>query len=300
MERLFSSLLSGSGKGTAFVEIGRPWNAVTVSFLTLLGSMLAVSAVPSLFYISVGMVVTFIVYMAASGLNDVYDFDVDRINMPFRPLQRGKVLRRSVLIFSSVLYSVALIVSLLVSFYYFLAVFLMAFISMTYSLPPFAAKDRPVVGNFVLSFNMIFTSLYAGYVLVTQELFPTSGFFVFVFLLLFSFLFINMTKDFKDIVGDKIFKKRTTVLTYGNLVVLFTLIGAALLEVTIIMFDALYINNIFFVLMGSIAPLGIAVSELMLLFNFSARRGEAVWSVVRVLLLFLILLMIVSVHLSFS
>ena len=86
MERLFSRM--GKNKAMNFLILGRFWNATLPWLFSILGVKTASGKIPDVPSVLVLLIVISLIYMGCAGLNDVYDVRADRINMPYRPIQR--------------------------------------------------------------------------------------------------------------------------------------------------------------------------------------------------------------------
>ncbi len=291
MERFFANiLLKRGGMLAAFIELGRPWNGVIVALLTIVGAMLAIQAVPPAFFIMVGALATFIVYTAATILNDVYDIEPDKINMPYRPLERGSIAKSTAIRMSFFLYIIAILGSFAVSPVYFVSILVMSLVSVTYSLPPFSAKDRGFLGNIVLGVSMIFTSMYAGYALVTNSMVPSYEFLIVLSLFTASFCLISVLKDLKDIYGDRINKKLTFAVRHDkNISVLVSFVGTAILFYTMYLIDLYFIRTALFLYTSFAIVMLLVILELVSYKKFSIEMGEKTWAFARIILMFLAL-----------
>ena len=96
MERLFSKIMKKS-KITSFIELGRPWNGIAVMLFSILGMLLSGEIMPNFWFVL--PLVVLLIYSGSSALNDLFDIKVDSINMPFRPLERGSLKIKDVIIF---------------------------------------------------------------------------------------------------------------------------------------------------------------------------------------------------------
>lgn len=288
MERFFSGVFKSGGSIAAMIELGRPWNGIIVALLTVIGSMMALQAIPVASFILIGGVLTLIIYMAATILNDIYDVEPDKINMPYRPLERNAIKRSTALNACIFLYGLSVIISILVSFNYFIAILLMSVISLFYSLPPFSAKDKGIWGNIVLSVSMIFTSMYAGFVLVTNSLIPSYEFLITISLFTLSFCLISVLKDFKDIYGDKLNRKFTFVVRYDkNISIVVSIIGTILLLCTVYLMNLYFIKMMSFIYISFIIILFLFILEIMTYKKFSIELGEKTWAYTRIIVMFL-------------
>jgi len=215
MERLFASLFKGRGIFFAFLEVGRPWNGTIAWLFSVLGASLVLGTPPTLATIFIMFIVTLLVYMGGSSLNDAFDTDVDSINMPYRPIERGDLTVKNVIYFSLALYLIALVFSAFQSFLYFLTAIFMIITTLIYSSPPLSLKNRGILGNFGLAVGTVFATSYSGAVLVTNNPFVKLNFLVPIISLTMFFTFFCIMKEFKDYKGDNVGKKKTLVITHG-------------------------------------------------------------------------------------
>ncbi|HEU12497.1 MAG TPA: geranylgeranylglycerol-phosphate geranylgeranyltransferase, partial [Euryarchaeota archaeon] len=93
-----------------WIEIIRPLNGF-MSSLTVIVVAVAVKNY-NLYYIILGMLVTFLTTSGGNVINDYYDAEVDRINHPERPIPSGRIKRESALIYSAFIFSVSIFISI--------------------------------------------------------------------------------------------------------------------------------------------------------------------------------------------
>jgi 4-hydroxybenzoate polyprenyltransferase len=288
MERLFSKILS-KNKITSFIDLVRPWNSATVALISLLGIKLAGDYLPNLWFIL--PLIVFIIYNGSTALNDIFDIRVDTINMPFRPLERGSLKVKSVINFCIFSYILGNLIALLVSFQFFLSILLMSLSGILYSMPPISLKDRGILGNFDLGFASAFTTLYAGYVISTNSLIISYNILTSMIVLTILFTFFSILKDFKDLKGDKIHKKRTIANTYGiRSASKINIIGTLLFfPITIITFYYLNIQSLLFIITSFSLFIALLLVELKVLKSPTQQTGEKAWGLGRFIFLIFIL-----------
>jgi 4-hydroxybenzoate polyprenyltransferase len=288
MERFFSRLLR-KGKKTSFIELSRPWNSISVTLFSILGMILTGGSIPNFWFVL--PIIVLLIYSGSSALNDVFDIKVDSINMPFRPLERGSLKVKDVLFFCIIMYSLGNIIALSISLQFFLSILLMSVSSILYSLPPISLKDRGFIGNLNLAFASAFTTLYSGYVFLTNNLVLTYSLFIQATSLTFLFAFFSILKDFKDLGGDKIHNKKTIVIKYGmKNASIINIIGTLIFfPITIATFYYLNFQNLLFILLSSILFIAILIPEIKIYKNPTQKTGENSWSLGRFIFLFLII-----------
>ena len=294
MERFFSKILKRS-KVTAFIELGRPWNAIIVAIFAIIGCLLAGSQVFWIFLIAA--IVSFLIYIAGVSLNDVCDMDVDFINMPYRPLERFQLTVKEALYFIFFSYLIAIVISLFVSILYFLTALLMIFVTYVYSAPPFSLNKKGIIGNFILAFGSVFTTAYSGYVLATGSLNISIQVLIPLTSLTFFFAFFTIIKDFKDAFGDSMRRKRTLVVKWGTRKTsLINIVGTLIFfPITIFMFYSLF-QNILFAILSSVLFILLLFFEIKIFNKPSQDIGEKYWGLSRIVMLLFTILLVSSFY----
>lgn len=289
MERFFSKLLE-KNKITSLLELGRPWNSLSVIILSILGFVLSSTTVNFL-PILILTVVVFLIYNGSSALNDLFDMKVDSINMPFRPLERGSIKVKDVIIFCSACYLLGNALALYVSVNFFLSILLMSIVSIAYSAPPVSLKDRVFLGNISLGFISMFTTIYAGFVLSTNTLIITNQILLQSVALTLLFSFFSILKDFKDMGGDDIHGKKTIVTKYGvKNASRLNMIGTVIFyPVTILTFYHMSFQNLSFIILSGILFIALMIPEIKVYKNPTKKTGEISWSFGRITFLFFLL-----------
>ena len=169
----------------------------------------------------------------------------------------------------------------------------MSILSIIYSVPPFEIKNKGLFGNLLLGIDMIFTSMYAGYVISANSLIPNIEFLITLSLFTVSFILIDITKDFKDVSGDSVHGKKTPVIKYSkNLLISFIIIGTFMLFFTTILFNIYYFQNMTFLLISFIIFILMITIDMMLFKRTTAKFGESAWGYTRILFLILIINML--------
>lgn len=149
---------------------------------------------------------------ASNTLNQVTDIETDRISKPYRPLVRGNIPIRKALIISVILYTLAILISIFINPVFSSLVILIAFFSITYSIPP-RFKD-------LLFVNQLWIAIPRGLfgILASWSVFgnPFSPLPLVIGLISMCFLIGgSITKDIVDNDADKKTGTRTLINTYG-------------------------------------------------------------------------------------
>jgi geranylgeranylglycerol-phosphate geranylgeranyltransferase len=192
----------------AFLEITRPHNCFLAGLVGLLGSIVAAGHFPDL---KISVLVFLVVTLGCSGgntINDYFDYEIDRINRPERPLPRGAMTRKAAFWYALLLFALGLGLAALVNLYAFVLA-LAAYTAMF--LYAWKLKPMPFVGNLVVASLTGATPLYGA--VAVGEL-GLAG-----YLALCAFL-VNVAreviKDIEDVEGDLAKGARTLPIIWGK------------------------------------------------------------------------------------
>jgi len=214
MERFFSKTLTKFGRIGQYIELGRPWNGVLMGLLAIFGhslvSPLEINSTVLLFSVYT------LAYMSATSLNDIYDENVDKINMPYRPLQRNAISKNNAYMFAVVVALISFLLSLLLSYQISFLLIIFYILGVIYSVPPMLASRRGALSQINLSLASVTLPLYSGLVFSKMSYILSSTEVLIVLFMTTLALFMFISKDFKDIKGDKSSKKKTIVLIVGE------------------------------------------------------------------------------------
>ena len=115
------------GKLKFYIEIVRPVNLI-ITFLVVYVS--GIICIGDIFFSMILILAGFTAALTAAGgnvINDIYDYKVDRINRPLRPLPLGKILKSEATIFYIILVCSSIISSFFISL---TALFIVLFINL--------------------------------------------------------------------------------------------------------------------------------------------------------------------------
>ncbi len=149
---------------------------------------------------------------ASNTLNQVTDIKTDKISKPYRPLVRGNIPVRKALIISIILYSLAIFISLFINPMFSFLVLLIAFFSITYSIPP-RFKDLLFVNQLWIAIPRGLLGILASWSVFGSPINPLP---LVIGLIAMCFLVGgSITKDIVDNDADKKTGTRTLVNTFG-------------------------------------------------------------------------------------
>jgi len=192
----------------AFIEITRPHNCVLAGIVGLLGAIVAVGHFPSPEKALLAFLVVTLGCAGGNTINDYFDYEIDRINRPNRPLPRGAMSRKTALIYSLALMGLGLVFSIMINLYAFVLA-LIAYTAML--LYAWKLKPMPFIGNLVVAGLTGATPLYgaiavgeiglAGYLAVCAFLVNVAR---------------EVIKDIEDVEGDLSKGAKTLPIIWGK------------------------------------------------------------------------------------
>ena len=192
----------------AFIEITRPHNCILAGVVGLLGAIVAAGHFPSPEKAILAFLVVTLGCAGGNTINDYFDYEIDKINRPSRPLPRGAMSRKTALWYSLALMAVGLFLALLINIYAFVLAFI-AYTAMV--LYAWKLKPLPFVGNLVVAGLTGATPLYGA---IAVGKIGLAG-----YLALCAFL-VNVArevvKDIEDVEGDISKGARTLPIVWGK------------------------------------------------------------------------------------
>lgn len=147
-------------------------------------------------------------FSGAYILNDYFDYELDKINAPHRPLPSHKIKKKEALKMAIICFTFGITLSIGINMLcLWLSVVIVTF-SILYS---FIFKKMGLLGNIIWALTSSCLFIYFG--LSVNRLFP------FRYITFFSFLFIlsrEILLDIRDIEGDRIIGRKTIPVLFGK------------------------------------------------------------------------------------
>ena len=192
----------------AFIEITRPHNCALAGIVGLLGSIVAAGHFPEPEKALLVFLVVALGCSAGNTINDYFDYEIDRINRPERPLPRGAMSRKTAFWYAMALFAIGLILASLIN----VQAFLLAVLAYTAMfLYAWKLKPLPFIGNIVVAALTGATPLYGA---IAVGKIGLAG-----YLALCAFL-VNVAreviKDIEDVEGDLAKGARTLPIVIGK------------------------------------------------------------------------------------
>jgi geranylgeranylglycerol-phosphate geranylgeranyltransferase len=205
-------------KISGLLKLMRPLNCLVMGFAILVGVLLATAGSSSLNWLNLlfGGTTSFTLTAAAMVINDYYDYDIDKINEPNRPIPSGAVSKNAALIETGVLTVIGLVAAYAISLYCLIFAFAAWVIMALYST---VGKRSGLAGNFLVSACVAAPFLYGSLIALDT---------ITVNVLLFaSMAFLSNTgreiaKGIVDVQGDRSYHIKTMAVRFGEKTAAFT------------------------------------------------------------------------------
>lgn len=146
-------------KIAGFIQIFRPELPFAAGVCVILGEWIALGKFPSVGQMLLGFVSVFFISGSALVLNDYFDLEVDKVNMPERPLPSGMLSPSDALYLTGFAILAGLIASLLISITAFVASAIACVVGILYN---WKFKEAGLLGNLMVSSCVAFTFLFGG------------------------------------------------------------------------------------------------------------------------------------------
>ena len=223
-----------------YIEILRPGNAMMGAIAIIL-----IAIIDRSFNIPIILAMLAVFFETAAGnvINDYFDYNIDKINKPERPIPSGRISLKAGRNYGYLLFLLGTVcgfaISLMTGNWIPFGIVLIADVILY--LYAYRLKTTPLLGNLTVAFMTGFGFVFGGFCLNNPTIITTSiylGFFAFVMTTA-----SEIVKDIEDMEGDKAEGAKTLPILYGEK------IPAALAFVLIILDCALcpllYYNGIF-------------------------------------------------------
>jgi 4-hydroxybenzoate polyprenyltransferase len=164
-----------------------------------------------------GAMTLVIVNAASNTLNQVYDYDIDKINKPYRPLPRKVVTRDEALSITWLLYIVTIWRITMLNRVFATLVLIIMLVTIFYSIPPLRFKQRFLLSNISIAFARGLLGFVAAWSIFDHTIHPLEEPTPWAIGLLFGIYLMGAvtTKDFTDIEGDKKYGMNTLPIILG-------------------------------------------------------------------------------------
>ena len=223
-----------------YIEILRPGNAMMGAIAIIL-----VAIIDRSFNIPVILAMLAVFFETAAGnvINDYFDYNIDLINKPERPIPSGRISLKAGRNYGYLLFLLGtlcgFLISLMTGNWIPFGIVLLA--DVVLYLYACRLKSTPLIGNLTVGFMTGFGFVFGGFCLNNPEIISTSlylGFFAFVMTTA-----RELIKDIEDMEGDKAEGARTLPILYGEKIT--AALAVILIVVDCALCPILYYNSIF-------------------------------------------------------
>lgn len=223
-----------------YIEILRPGNAlmgaISIILVALIDKTLSIPVI-------LAMIAVFFETAAGNVINDYFDYNIDLINKPERPIPSGRISLKNGRNYAYFLFLAGTICGFLISYLTnnwipFIIVLIADIILYLYA---YKLKSTPLIGNLTVGFMTGFGFVFGGYTINNPNIVMISlylGFFAFVMTTA-----RELAKDIEDIEGDKSDGARTLPILIGAKIP--AILSAILIIVDSALCPILYFNHIF-------------------------------------------------------
>ncbi|WP_458455559.1 UbiA family prenyltransferase [Methanobrevibacter sp.] len=224
----------------SYIEILRPGNAlmgaISIVLIAIIDKTISIPII-------LAMIAVFFETAAGNVINDYFDYNIDKINKPERPIPSGRISLKNGRNYAYLLFLAGTVCGFLISYltnnWIPFAIVLIADVILY--LYAYKLKSTPVIGNLAVGFMTGFGFVFGGFSLNNPTIIVTS-----IYLGFFAFVMTTareIVKDIEDIEGDKAEGAKTLPILIGKKIP--AIIATILILVDCALCPLLYFNHIF-------------------------------------------------------
>jgi 4-hydroxybenzoate polyprenyltransferase len=196
---------------------GRPFTLIPPMVGIFSGSLIGYGAthvhlIP--YHVLLAVLAAGVLNAASNGINQICDFENDRVNKPHRPLPSGRMTFRQAWVFVAITYFMALAMVAVINWQIFAIYIVAALATLAYSVPPVRLKRSTWGSNIIISLIRGGLLKVAGWAAVATVLHSVEPWYIGSIYVVFL-LGATTTKDFADIDGDRAAGCITLPVRYG-------------------------------------------------------------------------------------
>lgn len=182
---------------------------LSAGICVILGQLLATGTLPHNDELVLGFLSIFCISATALILNDYFDYEIDKINSPERPLPAGLVTKRDVVVLSFVVALLGMGFAALISTTALLVTIVVWIVGVAYN---WRFKRTGLFGNLMVAFSVGMTFIFGGIVVGR----PTDALVWWFGLLAMAFdLGEEIAADAMDVEGDRLIGSRSLAIVLG-------------------------------------------------------------------------------------
>ncbi len=154
-------------------------------------------------------------WLASVVVNDIYDFSLDLISNPERPLQSGAIHKKEYIEIGWLFFYFSLFSGLLINIKFAGLLLIYQILAWAYSARPYRLKRFPIIASLVSALASLIV-FFIGFTLISGDQNIQNLSWKIILLLLVVYTLSLPIKDFKDIAGDKKDGVRTVPVIFGE------------------------------------------------------------------------------------
>lgn len=198
-------------KPNSIIKLVLPEHAVMPMVGIFVGATITAKVIPNIEVLVVPFLAFLFLVWGFNALNGIFDFKIDKINKPKRPLPHGELTHPQVSFIFITFSTIGLALAFSISIEIFILGGVFFILGLMYSAPPIRIKMK------FLGINLIGGVLYGviplsvGYFLASNSQVNVPLFF-FIFI---STAIVSSVKDFDDVIGDEVYNVKSLPAVYG-------------------------------------------------------------------------------------
>lgn len=261
----------------SYFEILRPINCIMGGFTVVVGFLIShqepnflsfIQNSVNIFLITAGFIICFLVAGGTNTINDYFDYEIDMINRPNRPIPRGDISQKQSIRFYIFLNSVALILAIIVGVITVngilipLFVLFFEFIGLFYS---WKGKASGLPGNIMVGITSAAGLPFAALIMNKFQEIPSMIWSISIATSIFL-ISRELVKGMQDVKGDRQFKIKTIANMYGyKIAMIFMVIFSSTGAILFTLMKFFYELNIFYIIFIIIADIIVFTANLLLI-----------------------------------
>jgi geranylgeranylglycerol-phosphate geranylgeranyltransferase len=194
----------------AVIQLLRLDLSLAAGICVVVGELVALGHFPQLLEIVLGFAVGFFISGSTLILNDYFDLETDKINVPNRPLPSGMIKTSQVIFLSIITALIGLTAAFLISYLAFFVAIIFWIIGFLYN---WKLKRTGLLGNLMVSTSVAITFIFGGIVVGNPWNIVVWAFSAIAF---FIDLGEEIAADALDMEGDKKINSQSIALKYGQ------------------------------------------------------------------------------------
>jgi len=230
-----------SGKIIGFIRFIRPEIIILGIVCVYIGALVAGSDLIS-FELLFGMLSVFCIGAGCHPLNDYFDYEIDKITHPKRPLPSGLFKPISGVYIGLIFFVISLVSSSLINIYCFSINLIGIALIFLYEI---SLKNKGLGGNIVVAFTVALSFIYGG--AVVGDIFKPIFFALITFFIFFGREIIMDVRDFE---GDKKTRKTLPLIIGEKKSIYF---GSAMVIISAMLLFIPFLNGLYSILYGFLA-----------------------------------------------